>query len=114
MNGGIYKWLTMFLAGWIVTIGIAITASWLTWGSNSVNKSDVQSLIEEFSPYAKERSFIMERIDRNTTDLDRMDARVQKNSDLISNDIREILDRLTRIESLVGAGVTSSASAKVR
>lgn len=68
------------------SVGIIITmlGFWLTIGKNTITKTDVYHIIENHSPYIKDRQFIMERLSINKETQNALSLTLQKVIEVMS------------------------------
>jgi hypothetical protein len=57
---------------------------WLTIGKNTITKTDVYEIIENHSPYIKDRQFIMERLSINKETQNALSLTLQKVIEVMS------------------------------
>lgn len=68
------------------SIGIIVTmlGFWVTIGKNMVTRSEVIEIIENQSPYLKDKQFIMERLSANKETQAAFAAALQRNTDVMN------------------------------
>lgn len=68
------------------SIGVIVTmlGFWVTIGRNMATKAEVISIVENHSPYLKDKQFIMERLNSNKENQAAFANALQRNSDVMN------------------------------
>jgi len=64
------------LVATLLTGGVSVGVSWVTWGQDAVDEDKVVSLILSHAPYVKDQKFIMEAQKRNTEGISQLTEQV--------------------------------------